>query len=307
MDALDADTQARLSALVRSDRVILFMKGTRAAPRCGFSARVVETLDRYLDAYTTHNILDDAELREQMKQFAGWPTYPQLWVDGELVGGADIIGELDAAGELATTLGAPPPVAPTITLTDRARDRIHQALGDALTPLRLIIDGSFQYQFGATEGPEDDDVEVLANGVHLILDRASARRADGMSLDFADGPRGPALVVDNPNEPARVAPLSVEALAQWRSRGEPHRLIDVRTPQEWAIAHLPGAELLDEALLDALLALPKDTPLAFLCHHGVRSQNAAEHFLSQGFRRVFNVEGGIDAWSLRVDPELPRY
>ena len=268
---------------------------------------MVEALDRHLDGYASLDILADAELREQMKQFAGWPTYPQVWVDGELLGGADIIEELDAAGELAAALRAGPAPTPEIHLTDRARDRIHAALGDPHAPLRLMIDRSFAYQMQPAEGPEDDDVEVLANGVHLILDHASARRAAGMTLDVADGARGPTLVIDNPNEPARVVPITVEVLDDWRRHGALVRLIDVRTPAERAIAHLSGSELLDEALMAELAAGPRDARLAFLCHHGVRSRHAAEHFVSLGFRRVFNVEGGIDAWSERVDPRVPRY
>lgn len=84
-------------------------------------------------------------------------------------------------------------------------------------------------------------------------------------------------------------------------------VIDVRTPEEFEFARVPGAELLDRALLDALEALPRDTPLAFLCHHGVRSQRAALHFAALGFTDLVNVAGGIDAWSHEVDPTIPVY
>jgi monothiol glutaredoxin len=84
-------------------------------------------------------------------------------------------------------------------------------------------------------------------------------------------------------------------------------LVDVRTPQEWAIASIAGARLLDDALLDELRAMSPDTPIAFLCHHGIRSHSAALHFVQLGFQQVHNVVGGIDAWSLEVDPSTPRY
>lgn len=90
-------------------------------------------------------------------------------------------------------------------------------------------------------------------------------------------------------------------------RGEPLRLIDVRTPQERAIASIEGATLLDQACHDELLALDRDTPIAFHCHHGIRSQSAAEYFSRAGFRRLYNLSGGIDAWSRLVDPSVPRY
>lgn len=85
------------------------------------------------------------------------------------------------------------------------------------------------------------------------------------------------------------------------------RIIDVRTAWEWDLAHVEGTELLDQDLLGELQALPTDTPLAFLCHHGVRSDHAARHFAGLGFSDVSNIVGGIEAWSLQVDPEVPRY
>ena len=84
-------------------------------------------------------------------------------------------------------------------------------------------------------------------------------------------------------------------------------LIDVRTPEEQAIAAIDGARLLDQAYHDALIALDRDTPLVFQCHHGIRSQRAAQYFRERGFRRLYNLIGGIDAWSMSVDPSVPRY
>ena len=88
---------------------------------------------------------------------------------------------------------------------------------------------------------------------------------------------------------------------------EPFELVDVRTPEEREIATIAGARLLDQAYHDALLQLDRDTPLVFQCHHGIRSQRAAEYFREHGFRRLYNLSGGIDAWSLLVDPSTPRY
>ncbi|MDD9945277.1 MAG: rhodanese-like domain-containing protein [Myxococcales bacterium] len=127
-----------------------------------------------------------------------------------------------------------------------------------------------------------------------------------MSIDYSDaGESG--FKIDNPNEPPRVKQLSVQELAQMRERGEAFELIDVRTEQEHGTASIEGARLLDDAGRGELLRLDKDTPLVFLCHHGQRSQAAAETFLQQGFTRVFNVRGGIDAWSREVDSSVPRY
>jgi monothiol glutaredoxin len=85
-------------------------------------------------------------------------------------------------------------------------------------------------------------------------------------------------------------------------------LVDVRPPEERAIAAVPvDYSGLENGGLERLLALPKDTPLAFLCHHGGRSAQAAMYFAEQGFTDVYNVVGGIDVWSLQFDPAVPRY
>ena len=82
---------------------------------------------------------------------------------------------------------------------------------------------------------------------------------------------------------------------------------DLRTEEEHELASLPGARLLDATYEHELLAMDRGTPLVFQCHHGVRSLHAAEHFLHKGFAEVYNLQGGIDAWSATVDPRVPRY
>ena len=83
--------------------------------------------------------------------------------------------------------------------------------------------------------------------------------------------------------------------------------MDVRTEEERAIATIDGSRLLDRAYHDALLELDRATPLVFQCHHGIRSQRAAEYFQQQGFTNLSNISGGIDAWSMLVDPSVARY
>lgn len=100
----------RLKQLVSKSPVMLFMKGTRDAPQCGFSRTMVGILNDQKAAYETFDILADDEVRQGLKAFSNWPTYPQLYVGGELVGGLDIVKELLAEGELADALtpAAPP-------------------------------------------------------------------------------------------------------------------------------------------------------------------------------------------------------
>ncbi|MBV1872277.1 MAG: Grx4 family monothiol glutaredoxin [Gammaproteobacteria bacterium] len=91
---------------VKTNDVILYMKGTPQFPQCGFSGRVVETLGPYGVPFAYVNILDHPEIRSNLPKYANWPTFPQLWVKGELVGGCDIIIEMAQSGELEPMLKA---------------------------------------------------------------------------------------------------------------------------------------------------------------------------------------------------------
>ena len=94
---------------VEENKVLLFMKGTPQAPACGFSARTAGALNTLGVQYAALDILPDPRIREQLSALSGWPTIPQLFVDGELVGGADIVAEMFESGELAELLGAEHP------------------------------------------------------------------------------------------------------------------------------------------------------------------------------------------------------
>ena len=148
---------------------------------------------------------------------------------------------------------------------------------------------------------------IFANGRAVAFDPASARRAMGLNIDFVENEQGAGFKIDNPNAPPAVQVLAVEILKRKMDDGDDFELIDVRTPAEIEIASLPGARLLDDDALKDIQSLPRDTPLVFLCHHGSRSARAAQMFLSMGFTQVFNVTGGIDAWSTRIDGSVPRY
>ncbi len=89
---------------IGTNKVMLFMKGNAMFPQCGFSARVVQILTHMGVPFQTANVLEDASMREGIKQFSNWPTIPQLYVDGEFVGGCDIITEMYQSGELETLM-----------------------------------------------------------------------------------------------------------------------------------------------------------------------------------------------------------
>ena len=98
------DTSSRIDELVRSNDVVLFMKGTALFPQCGFSSRAVAILDHLGVAFETVDVLQDPEIRNGIKAYSDWPTVPQLYVKGEFVGGSDIMMEMFEAGELQQLL-----------------------------------------------------------------------------------------------------------------------------------------------------------------------------------------------------------
>src|SRR6187549_2128073 len=115
---LDPETRKKIDQLVKSDSVVLFMKGTRSFPQCGFSASVVNILNTLVPKFTTVNILSDSDVRGGMKEYSDWPTFPQLFIKGEFVGGADIVRQMHESGDLAKKLGdlVAAPKAPTVTV-----------------------------------------------------------------------------------------------------------------------------------------------------------------------------------------------
>ncbi|PKM10218.1 MAG: monothiol glutaredoxin, Grx4 family [Gammaproteobacteria bacterium HGW-Gammaproteobacteria-3] len=100
------DAITRIKDLIENNPVVLFMKGSPDFPQCGFSGQAVQWLRACKADFKYFNILEDPELREALKQYSNWPTYPQLYIDGELVGGCDIIGNLYNDGILADMLAA---------------------------------------------------------------------------------------------------------------------------------------------------------------------------------------------------------
>ena len=101
-----SDAQSRIADIVKKNDVVLFMKGTPLFPQCGFSSRAVAILDRLERPYETVDVLQDAEIRQGIKEYSDWPTIPQLYVKGEFVGGSDIRMEMFENGELQDLLSA---------------------------------------------------------------------------------------------------------------------------------------------------------------------------------------------------------
>nr|MDQ3340803.1 rhodanese-like domain-containing protein [Myxococcota bacterium] len=197
------------------------------------------------------------------------------------------------------------PPAPSISISAAATKVFEKAVAEAGQDLlHLQIDSRFHHElfFGPRE---PGDIEVDHHGLTLLLDPSSARRANGVSINFIDGPNN-GFKIDNPNAPAIVKQLSAGELKTMLDRGE-ITLFDVRPENERAIARIAAARALDAVGQSYLSGLDRNTPIALHCHHGIRSQEAGQQLLGDGFRNVFNLNGGIDAWSDLVDPSVPRY
>src|SRR5438309_7142330 len=205
--SLDPAVRTKIDQLVGSDSVVLFMKGTRSFPQCGFSASVVNILNTLVPKYTTVNILSDPDVRGGMKEYSDWPTFPQLFIKGEFVGGADIVRQMHETGELEKKLGdlVAPAKAPSVTVTPRAATELSAALkeGSPGDVIHLTITPSWEHQLDL--GPKESaHVSVETNGITVQLDRASAARASRVALDFGEDASGAGLKIENPNRPAIV-------------------------------------------------------------------------------------------------------
>ena len=308
--SLDPALRSRIESLLQSNRVVLFMKGQPTMPQCGFSAKAVGALSTLGVDYAHVNVLADQDIREGIKAYGDWPTIPQLYIDGELVGGSDIIEQMSNSGELASLLGvaAPDRTPPTITVTPAAAEMLSNAAADAGPggALALSINAQFQPNFQLAQF-DANAIAAESNGVRIQFDLASARRADGITIDWVDDIRGKGLAIDNPNAPKPVQTLS-PAEADVRVAAGEVLLVDVRPAEERVIAtvKLPF-KTFDGNGRAELEALPKDTAIAFLCRSGGRSQQAAEEFRALGFSNVYNVVGGTNAWADEMDSGLAKY
>jgi monothiol glutaredoxin len=306
--SLDQAVRDKIESHVNGSKVVLFMKGTPKQPMCGFSARTIAALDSVWPDYASVNVLDDEEIREGIKAYANWPTIPQLYINGELVGGCDIVMGMLNTGELHEVLGLAKPdrTPPEITVTDAAAEKIQESMqGHDGVALHFQVDANWDSQFNlaAAQGGE---ISAESNGISVLMDLATAQRAQGAVIDWIKTLTGEGLAIELPAAPPVVKDLSVSDLAE-KLKSDEILLIDVRGEEDRAKAFIDGASVLDEDMMDKLAQMPRETELAFICHTGNSSRGAAEYFRKQGYSSVFNVTGGISAWSQEIDPTIPQY
>jgi monothiol glutaredoxin len=226
-----------------------------------------------------------------------------------LIGGSDIVTEMFDSGELGNVLGLGEPTgkSPKIEIEPAAADIMVNAVqGRPGQTIHLKIDAGFEHTMSLGP-PRPGNLDVQSGPVSLQLDRWSAARADGLRIRVRQALEGQGFSFENPNAPPPVKQMTVQELKAVLDRGQQTWLFDVRGPDERNRASLPAATPLDEDGLRAIEGLPPDTPIIFHCHRGGRSQAAAEHYRRRGYANLYNLAGGIDAWSREIDPGVPTY
>lgn len=203
--SLSPELRTRLESIISGDRVVLFMKGDRRQPMCGFSAQTAGILDQLVAEYTTVNVLDDNDIREGIKAFSNWPTIPQLYVDSEFLGGCDLVNEAFHNGELFEALGMDVPTAstPVVTATDDALRMIGQAVSaqPAGMAVFLSIDADWNHRLNLQQ-PTGKEITAQVGDVILHMDPLTAQRANGLSIELQETPQGTSFRMSNPNQVA---------------------------------------------------------------------------------------------------------
>ena len=298
----------QIDDLVSKNKIVLFMKGSRQFPQCGFSATVVQILDSHGVKYETVNVLSSPDIREGIKEYSSWPTIPQLYVGGKFVGGCDIVRELHSSGELAALVGAgggaapaEPAAAPKVTISKEAREAILAAQSDAGgDPLRVGIGPRWEYDL-VFDAKQEGDVVVESEGLTILFDRESAARAGELTIEFL---AGQGFRVESSKAPSRVRSMGASELKELLAGDASILLLDVRPDAERALASIHGHTPLSPAILEEIVE--KGAKVVVYCHHGGRSMSVAQQLVLQGAKEIYNLVGGIDAYS-EVDPSIPRY
>lgn len=297
----------RIEKFIAQNQIALFIKGTADRPECGFSKTVVDILYLFVPDFGCYNILADQEVREEIKKYSNWPTLPQIYINGEFIGGCDIIKEMLENGELAKLLKIDPPkVPPKLHITEKAENAFKDAMKGESNKIRLEISSRFHNDiFFDEQGLEDFVIDYKE--FSLLIDPLSALRANEMTIDFMIDGAAQGFIFNNPNEPAKLKEISPAEVKVWQRENKDFLLIDVRPLEEREIAKIDLAMPLYELSLLKREKLDKNLPIIFHCHFGSRSKREAEKWRFLGFKNVFNLVGGIDAWSRQIDNDVPLY
>lgn len=292
-------TKQAIETLVQNNTCVLFMKGNPTHPQCGFSSNTVGILKELVgEDFTYCNVLEDNEMREGIKEYGNWPTIPQLYINNELVGGNDIVTEMFNTGELQSMLNLPQPSREPakINISDKAVENILKGTENmGLNVLMLSIDGQFTTRFSIEE-PKGYEVVTVCGDIKIYMDVGTAKRAEGIEINWVEDLQGAGLVIKNPNEPQAVIQIAKQELSKGIKEGRYNHIYDTRTEQQYNAQAIPGSKRLDKENMKQIEGLEKNIPLVFVCEVGNTSQGACEFYRKKGYSQVNNLVGGVAGW-----------
>lgn len=317
-------TRDSIATIVKDEKLLIFAKGTREAPRCGFSARAIDVIARLGKPFKVVNILEDPTLRPALVEFSQWPTSPQVFLDGELLGGSDIVQELFESGELqqkvAKSFGdapAPAPEKPPVSITPEALAKVREFMETANDKLRLHVNVSNGERTYALEidtySHAGQDLSYTINGITVVHARAmrplfNALEVSWVSKDDSEGfavrevGQAPALPV-----PFEIKRDELESLLKSDAKAgleSSLKIVDVREDEEWAEGHGEGTIHLALSRLEKeweQKGLEKSDTIIMVCRSGNRSGQATKAFRDRfGFAKTRNLVGGISNLPLPI-------
>jgi monothiol glutaredoxin len=303
------EVRQKIDSLINGHPVVLFMKGTKDHPQCGFSKQVVDILNRLVANYITIDVLANPEIREGIKEYSSWPTVPQLYIHHEFAGGCDIVLDLFRNNQLQNLLKIEKAVKkPAIKLSKSALDAFKSVFLDRQDNefIRIIINANFEHGL-SFDKKQDDDFSYTFEDIELVIDPYSALRAKDLLIDYLTQDLDAGFIFENPNEFKAIKELTVEELKSLQEQDKEFLLLDVRPESERNLAKISFAKPLDEITKEEIAKLNKEQLIIFHCHHGQRSKTTAASWRDMGFLNVYNLNGGIDAWSKKVDSKIPIY
>lgn len=289
--------------------VVLFMKGQLLMLQCGFLVKVVGVLQDLGVEFVYVNVLVDQEICEGIKVYGDWLIILQLYIDGELVGGSDIVLQMVVSGELSSVLGLVVldcillSIIVILVVVEMFKGVLVDVLG---VVLQLFIDVGFQLNFQFVL--YDEGVIVVEfNGLCVQFDLVSVCCVNGIIIDWVDDIRGKGLVIDNLNVFKLVQEISVCDVDDLVCVGN-IILVDVCLVDECEIVVVGVLfKIFDGNGCVVLEVLLKDIVLVFMCYYGGCSVQVVEQFCVLGFIKVFNVIGGINVWLEDVDNGVLKY
>jgi monothiol glutaredoxin len=314
-------TKESIQEVVTKDKIVVFAKGTKEVPRCGFSGRAIQIFQSFNKPFEVVDILSDPTIRPALVQFSQWPTTPQIYLDGEFIGGSDIITEMQKSGELEkkvlNSFGEEYKEVQEderVSITDEAASKVKDFMEDDFEFLRLAVtikgdDRAYSLELDSHTSAATD-LKWKVKGLTVIIAKSMSDLFEKMDVSWVNknGNEGFAIK-EAGTPPALPVPIDIAKadMAQlMRSELEAGKLwiVDVREADEWKsghgeeAVHLPLSRL-EKEWKDSGFD-PKDT-LIFYCAAGKRSLSAANHFRHKlGFPNTRSLVGGIGNYPANI-------